>query len=51
MWHIIIGSGGNNEYPWMRKEFLRPAAEWDAFRSESFGFSRMWVYNKTHINW
>lgn len=41
-----IGSAGCQEN---NDAFTKPAQPWDAFRSSDYGFSRMQIYNKTHL--
>jgi hypothetical protein len=45
--HILSGSAGCPEFT---DKFNAPGI-WDAVRSNQYGFSRMHVYNKTHIHW
>lgn len=49
--HILTGASGQYLTTIMRKAFERPAATWDAFRNNIFGYSRMDVVNATHLNW
>jgi hypothetical protein len=46
--YIVSGAAGNSE---MHEPFTKPQPSWSAFRSNTFGYSRMWVYNATHIHW
>ena len=47
--HLLSGAGGNAEFPWMRKKFLRPAAAWDAMRDDTFSYSQMKLENRSHL--
>jgi len=44
--HVITGSAGCQENT---DAFKKPAQVWDAYRSSDYGFSRMQIYNKTHL--
>jgi len=44
--HIITGSAGNKE---KLDLFGPPRGPWSAFRSSTYGYSRMNVYNNTHL--
>ncbi|KAI6190488.1 Purple acid phosphatase [Aphelenchoides bicaudatus] len=45
--HIISGSAGCRE----NTDLFNNASVWDAFRTSDYGFSRMHIYNKTHLHW
>ncbi|TMW68745.1 hypothetical protein Poli38472_006213 [Pythium oligandrum] len=49
--HILTGASGQYQLSIMRKEFELPPADWDAFRNSIFGYSRLQVFNETHIRW
>ncbi|CAD5231609.1 unnamed protein product [Bursaphelenchus xylophilus] len=44
--HIVTGSAGCQG---KTNHFADPIAPWSAFRSSHYGFSRMQVFNKTHL--
>ncbi|CAD5225057.1 unnamed protein product [Bursaphelenchus okinawaensis] len=44
--HIVTGSAGCWENT---THFRDPIAPWSAFRSSNYGFSRMQIFNKTHL--
>lgn len=46
--YIVSGAAGNTE---MHEPFTRPQPSWSAFRANTFGYSRMTVYNSTHLHW
>ncbi|KAK3258196.1 hypothetical protein CYMTET_32751, partial [Cymbomonas tetramitiformis] len=46
--HIITGSAGNVEN---HEAFTRLAPHRTAMRSNTFGYSRMHIYNDTHLHW
>ena len=46
--YLVSGAAGSKE---MSSAFQQPAPTWSAFRSNSFSYSRMQVYNATHIHW
>eukprot|EP01061_Rhynchopus_euleeides_P006679 TRINITY_DN15726_c0_g1_i1.p1 TRINITY_DN15726_c0_g1~~TRINITY_DN15726_c0_g1_i1.p1 ORF type:complete len:536 (+),score=185.13 TRINITY_DN15726_c0_g1_i1:42-1649(+) len=46
--YIVTGAAGSRE---MSSAFQQPSPSWSAFRSNSFSYSRMLVYNATHIHW
>eukprot|EP00755_Sulcionema_specki_P004860 Sspe_Gene.31210::Locus_15406_Transcript_1_3_Confidence_0.250_Length_1816::g.31210::m.31210 len=46
--YIVTGAAGSHE---MHEPFTRPQPSWSAFRSNSFSYTRMYVYNSTHIHW
>jgi len=46
--HIIAGSAGCKEG---LEDFGGNNADWSAFRSSTYGFARMNVYNSTHLHW
>eukprot|EP01001_Neometanema_parovale_P005525 NODE_1954_length_1552_cov_159.219734_g1861_i0.p1 GENE.NODE_1954_length_1552_cov_159.219734_g1861_i0~~NODE_1954_length_1552_cov_159.219734_g1861_i0.p1 ORF type:complete len:480 (+),score=97.45 NODE_1954_length_1552_cov_159.219734_g1861_i0:75-1514(+) len=46
--YVITGDAGNGEG---HEPFTRPQPKWSAFRSNTFGYSRMKIYNDTHMYW
>jgi hypothetical protein len=44
--HVISGSAGCQE---TANAFTTPPKVWDAFRSSDYGFSRMQIFNNTHL--
>ena len=46
--HVVTGSAGNIE---RHEAFKRAAPPRTAFRSNTYGYSRMRVYNRTHVRW
>jgi hypothetical protein len=46
--YIVTGAAGSHE---LHEPFTRPQPPRSAFRSNSFGYSRMYVHNHTHIQW
>jgi len=46
--YIVSGAAGNSE---LHEPFTLAQPHWSAYRSNSFGYSRMFVYNATHIHW
>lgn len=46
--YIVSGAAGCNE---LHEPFTRSQPPRSAFRSNNFGYSRMWVYNSSHIHW
>uniref|UniRef100_A0A915M509 Purple acid phosphatase n=1 Tax=Meloidogyne javanica TaxID=6303 RepID=A0A915M509_MELJA len=44
--HIVSGSAGCQENT---DPFVKDPGPWSAFRSSNYGFSRMHIYNKTHL--
>ena len=46
--YIVTGAAGCSE---MHEGFTRVAPTWSAFRSNTFGYSRMIVHNSTHVHW
>jgi len=46
--YIVSGSAGNTE---MHEPFTRIQPTWSAYRSNTFGYSRMFVHNATHLHW
>jgi hypothetical protein len=49
--HILSGASGQYMLSIMRKSFEKEAQDFDAFRNSIFGYSRLQVYNSTHIKW
>jgi hypothetical protein len=46
--YLVTGDAGNREG---HEPFKKTQPPWSAFRSNTFGFSRMKIYNDTHIYW
>ena len=46
--YVVTGAAGCKE---LHEPFTRPQPARSAYRSNTFGYSRMWVYNHTHIRW
>eukprot|EP01064_Diplonema_japonicum_P034759 TRINITY_DN731_c0_g4_i1.p1 TRINITY_DN731_c0_g4~~TRINITY_DN731_c0_g4_i1.p1 ORF type:complete len:548 (+),score=215.43 TRINITY_DN731_c0_g4_i1:44-1645(+) len=46
--YVVTGAAGSKE---MHTPFLEPQPKWSAFRSNSFGYTRLNVYNASHIHW
>ena len=46
--YIVTGAAGSPE---MHEPFTRPQPPRSAFRSNTFGYSRMEVHNATHLHW
>lgn len=46
--YVVTGAAGCAE---MHEGFTRVAPSWSAFRSNTFGYSRMTVYNASHLHW
>eukprot|EP00756_Hemistasia_phaeocysticola_P011827 Hpha_TRINITY_DN15145_c0_g3::TRINITY_DN15145_c0_g3_i1::g.126816::m.126816 len=46
--YVVTGAAGSRE---MHEPFTRLQPAWSAFRSNSFCYTRMLVYNSTHIHW
>lgn len=46
--YVVTGAAGCSE---MHEGFTRVAPSWSAFRSNTFGYSRMVIYNRTHLHW
>ncbi|XP_044731584.1 acid phosphatase type 7 isoform X1 [Chrysoperla carnea] len=44
--HIVTGSAGCQENT---DNFIHPSPEWSAFRSSDYGYTKMKVYNRTHL--
>ncbi|XP_076463658.1 acid phosphatase type 7-like isoform X2 [Babylonia areolata] len=44
--HIITGSAGCQE---IHDNFTKNTAEWSAFRSDDYGYTRMTIHNSTHL--
>lgn len=45
--HVLSGSAGCQE----NTDMFNKAGVWDAVRSTNYGFSRMHVFNETHLHW
>lgn len=46
--YVVTGSAGSHE---LHEPFTRLQPKWSSFRSNTFGYSRMYIYNHTHIHW
>jgi len=46
--YVVTGAAGSSE---MHEPFTLAQPAWSAFRSNSFCYTRMLVYNRTHIHW
>jgi len=46
--YIVTGAAGNQE---KHEPFIRPQPTRSALRANTYGYSRMWVHNATHIHW
>ena len=46
--YIVTGAAGNQE---MHEGFTKKQPTWSAFRSNTFGYSRMLIHNASHIHW
>ena len=46
--YVVTGAAGSHE---LHEPFTRPQPEWSAFRSNSFGYSKIKVYNSSHLRW
>jgi len=46
--YVVTGAAGSHE---LHEPFTRPQPEWSAFRSNSFGYSKIKVYNASHLRW
>lgn len=46
--YIVQGAAGCDE---LHEPFTRPQPPRSAFRANTFGYSRLWIYNATHIKW
>ena len=46
--YIVSGAAGSRE---MHEGFTKFQPPWSAFRSNTFGYSRMLVHNSTHVRW
>jgi len=44
--HIVTGSAGCKEG---REKFVPDQPDWSAFRSSDYGYTRMKLFNKTHL--
>ncbi|KAF0696329.1 Aste57867_12888 [Aphanomyces stellatus] len=49
--YILTGAAGQSKVLPVHKPFERPPAPYDAFRNSIFGFSRLVVYNASHLQW
>jgi hypothetical protein len=46
--YVVTGAAGCSE---MHEPFTKPQPPRSAFRSNTFGYSKMFIYNATHIHW
>ena len=46
--YVVTGAAGSRE---MHTPFITKQPSWSAFRSNTFGYTRMIVHNSTHIHW
>jgi len=46
--YIVTGDAGNREN---HETFQRPQPDRTAYRTDAFGYSRMSIYNETHLYW
>ena len=46
--YIVTGDAGNDEN---HESFIKPQPDRTAFRTDAYGYSRMDVYNATHLHW
>eukprot|EP01063_Lacrimia_lanifica_P025481 TRINITY_DN332_c0_g1_i1.p1 TRINITY_DN332_c0_g1~~TRINITY_DN332_c0_g1_i1.p1 ORF type:complete len:566 (+),score=276.77 TRINITY_DN332_c0_g1_i1:63-1760(+) len=46
--YVVSGAGGCHE---TASAFEAPEPHWSAFRSNTYGYSRMTVHNATHLHW
>eukprot|EP01060_Flectonema_neradi_P029795 TRINITY_DN41_c0_g2_i1.p1 TRINITY_DN41_c0_g2~~TRINITY_DN41_c0_g2_i1.p1 ORF type:complete len:530 (+),score=144.80 TRINITY_DN41_c0_g2_i1:44-1633(+) len=46
--YVVTGAAGCRE---MHSPFKKPQPSWSAYRSNSFSYTRMMVYNSSHIHW
>lgn len=46
--YVVTGAAGSKE---MHEPFTRAQPKWSALRSNTFGYSKMTVYNHTHVHW
>ena len=46
--YVVTGAAGCSE---MHEPFTKPQPPRSAFRSNTFGYSKMFIYNATHIQW
>jgi hypothetical protein len=46
--YVVTGAAGSRE---LHEPFTREQPTWSSFRSNTFGYSKMTVYNHTHVHW
>lgn len=46
--YVVTGAAGSSE---LHEPFTREQPEWSAYRSNTFGYSKMHIHNKTHLHW
>jgi hypothetical protein len=46
--YVVTGAAGSHE---LHEPFTRPQPPWSAFRSNSFGYSKIYVHNASHLQW
>ena len=46
--YVVTGAAGSSE---LHEPFTREQPEWSAYRSNTFGYSRMHIHNATHLRW
>ena len=46
--YVVTGAAGSSE---LHEPFTRQQPEWSAYRSNTFGYSRMHIHNNTHLHW
>eukprot|EP01059_Diplonema_ambulator_P001399 TRINITY_DN1116_c0_g2_i2.p2 TRINITY_DN1116_c0_g2~~TRINITY_DN1116_c0_g2_i2.p2 ORF type:complete len:545 (+),score=236.89 TRINITY_DN1116_c0_g2_i2:42-1637(+) len=46
--YVVTGAAGSHE---LHSPFEQPQPSWSSFRSNSFSYTRMMVYNASHIHW
>lgn len=46
--YVVTGAAGSSE---LHEPFTREQPEWSAYRSNTFGYSRMYIHNTTHLHW
>lgn len=44
--HVVTGSAGCQEFT---DKFIKKPSEWSAFRNSDYGYSRMQIFNHTHL--
>merc|ERR1712166_973509 len=46
--YVVTGAAGSDE---LHEPFTRSQPKWSAYRSNTFGYSRMYFHNYTHMHW